>query len=341
MDDTTGASVSRHRLVSRFVSVPRTLLVLLFVVVSTRVAEVPQQYASSQAGGWWDEQPATPLPTEELADIGAAAARAAEPAPISGETADEAPPALVARPGAERMRRVPVREPAALPSDALPPVAPETRRPTAAPAGEPAPGVDAASAEPLAEAAAPPAAPPMASSAVESRTGTVAANAETVYYEVEGLSRSEISAALRAHGPSVRGQQFFGLTEWEMSAGYLPAKIEGGCAVDDLTVRVSTTTHLPQWPSDAVASEALREAWDRFVMALTHHEHGHRVLAEQAAEVVRQRLLTVSAPTCAALDGMARGAMADVMREYEARQHAYDADTEHGRTQGAVWPPRR
>ncbi len=169
----------------------------------------------------------------------------------------------------------------------------------------------------------------------------VSARAETVYYEIEGLSRAEISAALRAHGPDVRGQQFFGLTEWEMGVEYRAVEVESGCAIDGLKVRVSTETHLPRWPGDAVASSALSGAWDRFITALDHHEDGHRVLAEEAAETVRRRLLAVSAPTCGRLDGVAQREMAAVMQEYEARQLAYDAETDHGRTQGAVWPPAR
>jgi len=315
------------------VSAPRTLLVLLFVVVSTRVAEVPQQYVSSQPGGWWDEQPTTPMPVEGLADSDRAVENAADEASTEEVAVDEAATTPEVQFDAERVHRIPVREPAALPNDTPAPLAAETRRPVPLPVSEPT--ADVASAEPLPEAAA----PPVTASAVPTRTGTVATRAETVYYEIEGLSRGEITAALRAHGPNVRGQQFFGLTEWEMSAGYLPAEVEDGCAIDDLTVQVAIKTHLPRWPSDAVASEALSGAWKRFITALDEHEQGHRVLAEEAAETVRHRLLAISAPTCDRLDGVARREMAVVMQEYERRQLAYDAETGHGRTQGAVWPP--
>ena len=124
-----------------------------------------------------------------------------------------------------------------------------------------------------------------------------------------------------------------------MSAGYRPIEDGGGCAIDDLTIEVSVTTHLPRWSRAAAAPSSLRGAWDRFVTALDQHERGHRVLAERAAETVRHRLLTISAPTCDRLDVEARQEMSVVMQEYERRQLAYDAETGHGRTQGAVWPP--
>lgn len=319
-------------------SAPRTLLILLFALVSPRLAEVPRHYVSSQLDGQGDEYSIPPFVAEESADLDregdgiATEARAVE--------VSEVP---VARVDAERANRIPAREPAAPPIDAPPPLASEAHPPAMAPVIEPmpaaeiAPASDGARAEPLPEASASPAVP----SPPSPRTGTVAAHAETVYYEIEGLSRAEITASLRAHGPDVRGQRFFGLTEWEMSVGYRPAEVEAGCAIDDLKVHVSTETHLPRWPSNAVASPALSGAWDRFITALDHHEDGHRVLAEEAAETVRQRLLAVSAPTCDDLDGAARREMAAVMQEYEALQHAYDAETEHGRTQGAIWPPPR
>lgn len=317
-------------------SAARTLLVLLFVVVSARLAEVPRQYVSSQPGGWWDEQPAATLPTEAPADLSRAedgAENEALPDEAALEVAVKAPSAV--RPEDERIDRVPVREPVTLPSDARAPLAAETRGPASTPSVEPASAADVARAEPAPELSTPTA----VAAPLRSRTGVVTAHAETVYYEIEGLSRAEISAALRTHGPSVHGQQFFGLTEWEMGVEYQPVEVEAGCAIDDLTVHVSTETRLPRWPSDAVASAALSEAWDRFIIALDAHEDGHRIYAEEAAETVRLRLLDIEAATCDRLDSAARRVMTTVMREYETLQRAYDAETGHGRTQGAVWPP--
>jgi len=328
IDDTQRVSVSSHRPGS--VSVPRTLLVILFVVVCTRLAEVPRQYASSQPGGLWEEQTTTLPPTEVPAGPDLAESRGGDSA-----LTDEELTLPEVRLEAERPEQIPIREPAALPTDALAPPAAKTRRPVPARAIEPRPVVDVASADPMREAPTPPPAPTPA----RVRTGTVATHAETVYYEIEGLSPADISAALRAHGPSVRGKRFFGLTEWEMGVEYRTVEVEAGCAIDDLKVKVSVATHLPQWPSDAVASAALSGAWEQFITALDQHEYGHRVLAEEAAETVRRRLLEVSAPTCEHLDGVARREMTAVMQEYEGRQLAYDAETEHGRTQGAVWPP--
>lgn len=224
-------------------------------------------------------------------------------------------------PEAERVRRIPIRAPLTLPNEGFPLFG------LSYPPSASAPSREANDAS-VAKAAAP---------SVEPKAGTVRTRTETVYYEVEGASRADLAAALQEHGPNLQGRRFFGMTEWEVSAGYRPIEGASGCAMDAITVEVAITTHLPRWDRSAPVPASLRGAWDRFLHALDRHEHGHRALAEDAAEAIRGRLLATTASTCDRLDLAAQRTMAAVMREYEARNLAYDAETGHGRTQGAVW----
>jgi predicted secreted Zn-dependent protease len=224
---------------------------------------------------------------------------------------------------ADAVRRIPARAPLALPNAGFPLFAPGH-----ADAESPRAGNTSAETAATAEAVA---------TAEGRAAGSVRARAETVYYEVSGTSEADLAAALRTRGPKVRGRQFFGMTEWEVSAGYRPVTGAGACSIDALTVEVAVTTHLPRWARTPSAPRSLSRAWERFLRALTEHEHGHRALAEEAADAIRHRLATVTASTCERIDGEAQREMAAVMREYEARNRAYDAETGHGRTQGAVW----
>jgi len=284
----------------------RILFVLLVLALSPRAAEA-QRSASSPAN-WWDAQALASLPI------------------IEPGTAHRAGGGIVDAPAAphlavESVRPIPVRDAFAVPNVGFPLFALDERHP-ARPTNEPV--------EPrLVETALP---DPAGSETVQRR-------AETVYYDIEGRSWSDLAAALRERGPRAHGRQFFGLTEWEMSVEYRPIAGGAGCAVDDLNIEVSVTTHLPRWSRAAAAPTTLRRAWGRFVAALGQHEQGHRVLAERAAETASRRLRAASAPTCDRLDAEARSEVATVMGEYERRQLAYDAETGHGRTQGAVWPP--
>ena len=170
--------------------------------------------------------------------------------------------------------------------------------------------------------------------------GAVSIHVEKVYYDVEGETPAALAAQLGRHGPRVRGERYFGLTEWEVHAEYHWDQRPDGCRIEGLRVRASVQTHMPRWRRATAASESLSGAWKRFLSALDWHEHGHRVLAEDAAETIRKRLRTLRAPTCPRVEARAYGELIDVLNEYEQYNRDYDAATDHGRSQGAVWPPR-
>lgn len=169
--------------------------------------------------------------------------------------------------------------------------------------------------------------------------GAVSVRVEKVYYDVEGATPAALADELGRRGPQASGERYFGLTEWEVEADYRWDKRPGECRIKHLRVRASVQTHLPRWRRAAVAPTPLSRAWTRFLAALDWHEHGHRVLAEEAAESIRTRLVALRAPTCARVESSAYDEMRDVLNEYERYNEDYDAATDHGRSQGAVWPP--
>lgn len=170
--------------------------------------------------------------------------------------------------------------------------------------------------------------------------GTVRLHIEEVHYEVTGGTPAALAAALERHGPQESGRAHFARTEWEVDATYRLVRRRGSCRLGALTVRAHVQTRLPRWRRSATAPVALQKAWGRFYRALARHERGHRVLAEEAAEAVRRRLVDLRGATCASLEAEAHREVVAVLNEYERYNRAYDAATGHGRTEGAVWPPR-
>ena len=181
---------------------------------------------------------------------------------------------------------------------------------------------------------------PVTTASDRASAGVVRLHLDKVYYDVDGATPGALAAALEARGPRMRGRRFFGMTEWEVRANYRGARRADACHVQDLTVRVSVETHLPRWRRRHSASPALQRAWSQFLDALDRHEQGHRVLAEQAAEAIRMRLAALEAPTCRRLEAAAYREVDLVIDEYEEHNETYDRGTDHGRRQGAVWPPR-
>lgn len=170
--------------------------------------------------------------------------------------------------------------------------------------------------------------------------GAVSLRVEKVYYDVEGATSDALADELGRHGPQVSGERYFGLTEWEVEADYRWDRRPGECRIKHLRVRASVQTHLPRWHRAAVAPAPLSGAWTRFLAALDWHEHGHRILAEEAAESIRTRLAALRASNCSLVESDAYSEMYDVLNQYEQYNEEYDAATDHGRSQGATWPPK-
>jgi predicted secreted Zn-dependent protease len=94
---------------------------------------------------------------------------------------------------------------------------------------------------------------------------------------------------------------------------------------------------LPDWSPPPDAPAALAERWGRFLSALRLHEEGHRELAVREGYEVLQAITGVRGP-CAGMDDAVQAAAGGVSASYRQRHGQYDAQTQHGAGQGAVFP---
>jgi predicted secreted Zn-dependent protease len=182
---------------------------------------------------------------------------------------------------------------------------------------------------------------PLAEAQSHAGAGRVERHVETVYYDVEGATVEEIAQGLRQRGPLTAGERFFARTEWTINAEYVWAERDTGCTVEDPVVRVAITITMPRWRAPRGAPPELQGAWNRFERALEGHEQNHARLATEAAEAVRWELATLRFPHCTNAETRARQRVAAIIETYNERNRLYDRQTQHGVTEGAVWPPRR
>lgn len=167
--------------------------------------------------------------------------------------------------------------------------------------------------------------------------GLLEERTETVYYDVHGQTPYALAASLASRGPKHGGERYFGMTEWTLRASYGRRTEAGTCRLTDVAVHLDIEISLPRWQEGGDA-EALRTEWDAFVGALDAHEHGHRALAVEAADAVRAALVELERGDCRTLWRDAEATMVAVMSDYDERHRAYDLFTNHGYTQGVVWP---
>lgn len=108
---------------------------------------------------------------------------------------------------------------------------------------------------------------------------------------------------------------------------------DGRCKIVDVDTRLSGQIELPRLIG---ADARLEDRFETYLAALRTHEMGHYAIGKEAAVAIDARLRSMPAMSnCEALESAARDLGARILGEYEAKGIKYDADTGHGKTQGA------
>ena len=161
---------------------------------------------------------------------------------------------------------------------------------------------------------------------------------DVVTYAVQGRTAGEVLTSMRAGAPSADGVTYFGMTASEIDVRFRTIQVAGGCRLDGVEVDLDVTMTLPDWDPDGPTDYAVRRDWARFASALRRHEDGHRDRAVAGAEAVADALADVVRPTCPEVDAEGRRLAREAQARTAAEQERYDDQTDHGRTEGAMWP---
>ena len=169
-------------------------------------------------------------------------------------------------------------------------------------------------------------------------TGIVRKDVRVQYYDIQGRSADDLLQAMLRQGPDWQGQRYFGLTNTEVRYSYERVPTTTGCDLSRIEVQLGITVTLPRWRPMPGTPYALERAWHQFERNLRGHEAGHQQLAEEEGEMIRRILAAVRTPSCETMDAEARRRVDEVRATYNDLHHGYDTRTEHGRSQGALWP---
>ncbi len=127
-----------------------------------------------------------------------------------------------------------------------------------------------------------------------------------------------------------------GHTDWYLSYQFRTHPVPGGCGVESVTTKLDLKVRLPRWRG-AQPSADFDARWTRYLSALEVHEAGHVQTGRDFESNFRKAALATSAPDCGALGGAVRSRFAAMLKQAQARDVEYDAETGHGATQGAVF----
>lgn len=154
----------------------------------------------------------------------------------------------------------------------------------------------------------------------------------TEYYELRGQTPRALHAALEAR----REDGAIGETGTRITFEFTARDRGDRCELTALSLTLDIVVIYPRWANRDTAPADLQLRWDEFLDALTRHEEGHaRMARDGAADIARQLAASPPAPDCVQLRTQLGERYDGLRAALEARQRAYDRDTEGGRTQGA------
>ena len=158
---------------------------------------------------------------------------------------------------------------------------------------------------------------------------------EYTYYDAPVTAGQRLGPALTSASPiNENGRVFHGHTKWNVHWNFRwSGRGDGTCMITRVTISFTANITMPRLVGGDAAQ---RQAFERYVAALKLHEMGHYQIGKDAALGIDQKILTL--PTmedCGSLKATANAGAYRILASYQDKERQYDADTEHGKTQGA------
>ena len=158
-------------------------------------------------------------------------------------------------------------------------------------------------------------------------------NVQFLHYDVGGTSAREIRRAINAARQAGLGTNapYDASTSWRFKWQWPVDRKTGTCDLANTAVTFSAKVRLPRLADPERLGSAVRARWDRYYAALLAHEAGH---ARYPYAHRGELLAAIKGSDCAHASEAAKA----VLARFTDRDHAYDAETRHGATQGATFP---
>jgi predicted secreted Zn-dependent protease len=158
-------------------------------------------------------------------------------------------------------------------------------------------------------------------------------------YTVSGVTSRSLLRELDANArvSETSGAKTYGSASVYVNWSYNYREQASSCRIDKAKVSLDITLRMPQWQPEREPSQALKAQWQVFHDALTLHELRHRAFGVDAARKIKVALDALSAPSCDALNAEVDRRTGQVMENLSQANRMYDAETSHGRTEGAWW----
>ena len=161
------------------------------------------------------------------------------------------------------------------------------------------------------------------------------------YYRIYGVTATQLRTQIQQCAPGAQGSasaEFTAQTDYNLTWSYDYTGNGSNCSISNVRVGMHVAMALPSWTDPGASTNGLAGRWQTFASALTAHESGHVALDLQYAALLQNDLEAVGSVSCANITTVVHNlANRDITLLNQANS-AYDAQTNHGATQGAVLP---
>lgn len=156
-------------------------------------------------------------------------------------------------------------------------------------------------------------------------------NIITNYYNIQGLTENDLRQQMNTLGPTDSYGRHDAYTKWDITwmkpCNGLPS------------VKVNIVFTYPNWLKPDNPDSNLDSKWTRYIEALKNHESGHQDIATRATQEIMDTLYTLPiSNNCVEHNQQVINLGNEIIDKYKQQEVQYDTSTNHGRTQGAVFP---
>jgi predicted secreted Zn-dependent protease len=155
------------------------------------------------------------------------------------------------------------------------------------------------------------------------------------FYPVAGTTSEELKRSLVEKGPrDETGAARFAYTEWKVQWKWKRMD-DGSINPESVQVNCEASILLPQAETIEALSPELKAAWNGFVERTRRHELNHVRHVEQMAPQIVTKVQVAAQRFGKLQSKRAESIIGEVIADIKARDRSYDAQTDHGRTEGA------
>jgi predicted secreted Zn-dependent protease len=169
----------------------------------------------------------------------------------------------------------------------------------------------------------------------------VVENVQAEQYIVGGDTAAAVRANLNRAGPysPVDDRTYDAITRWGIQWSFRYDDVPGVCSLQSATIEMVAVTTVPRLSPSSHLDAGTMSRWQGYLDALELHESGHLEGVRQGVRALQAAMDDASAMTTCSELGVYLNALAEAYQQaLRDADVAYDADTAHGRSQGAVFP---